>query len=364
MKFIGIPDASNPKSPTNDPNYIDGAVECAAKSNILQALKDYRHVPGQPHAGRDQDPEQGLSGVARVHDRARLGHPRAEARLQGPALLVRHVGRWERGRAAELHAAARRGHHARAATCRSALPKRPRRFPRQLLQLRAVDGGQQEGDRAGILVLALVRRGAPASATRNGAAATSSKKKDLIILADVQRRTLQDTVTLNGTLARQELRKVTRRHAGSRRARSTRRTARAARAGDAAVRDRRPRRDRGAGHRAVLPAAQRRRPRRRRAPAQADPRGRRRQPRRRWTRCSRSRRDSRSRSGRRSTTIRARRRSRRRSVTVSLAQGTGYTLGKQTAAGLIIGPARHAARPPRQPGVTRHVDAHGVPLAR
>jgi hypothetical protein len=41
VKFIGIPDAKNPKSPTNDKNYIDALSKCAAKSNILQALKDY-----------------------------------------------------------------------------------------------------------------------------------------------------------------------------------------------------------------------------------------------------------------------------------------------------------------------------------
>ena len=41
MKFIGIPDANNPKSPTNDPNYLSALGKCAAKSNILQALKDY-----------------------------------------------------------------------------------------------------------------------------------------------------------------------------------------------------------------------------------------------------------------------------------------------------------------------------------
>jgi hypothetical protein len=41
VKFIGIPDASNPKSPTNDSNYIAALSKCAAKSNIVQALKDY-----------------------------------------------------------------------------------------------------------------------------------------------------------------------------------------------------------------------------------------------------------------------------------------------------------------------------------
>ncbi len=41
VKFIGVPDASNPKSPTNDKNYLDALGKCAAKSNILAALKDY-----------------------------------------------------------------------------------------------------------------------------------------------------------------------------------------------------------------------------------------------------------------------------------------------------------------------------------
>ncbi len=60
----------------------------------------------------------------------------------------------------------------------------------------------------GIAVLAVVLAGGGFGYAKwNGG--DSSKKKDLIILQDVQRRTLQDTVTLNGTLARQELRKVT-----------------------------------------------------------------------------------------------------------------------------------------------------------
>ena len=61
---------------------------------------------------------------------------------------------------------------------------------------------------AGIVVLALVVAGAGVGYAKWGGGG-SSKKKDLIILADVQRRTLQDTVTLKGTLARKELRKVT-----------------------------------------------------------------------------------------------------------------------------------------------------------
>lgn len=38
--FIGIPDAANPNSPTNDPDYLAVLGTCASKSNILQALTD------------------------------------------------------------------------------------------------------------------------------------------------------------------------------------------------------------------------------------------------------------------------------------------------------------------------------------
>ena len=40
VKFIGAPDQSNPSAPTNDPNYVNALSTCAAKSNIVQALKD------------------------------------------------------------------------------------------------------------------------------------------------------------------------------------------------------------------------------------------------------------------------------------------------------------------------------------
>ena len=40
VKFIGGPDASNPSSPTNDPNYLKALGTCAAQSNIVQAMND------------------------------------------------------------------------------------------------------------------------------------------------------------------------------------------------------------------------------------------------------------------------------------------------------------------------------------
>jgi hypothetical protein len=39
VKFIGAPDASNPQSPTNDPDYIKSLSTCAARSNIIQYLE-------------------------------------------------------------------------------------------------------------------------------------------------------------------------------------------------------------------------------------------------------------------------------------------------------------------------------------
>ena len=40
--FIGVPDASNPNSPANDPEYLEVLGTCAAKSNILQAMEQVR----------------------------------------------------------------------------------------------------------------------------------------------------------------------------------------------------------------------------------------------------------------------------------------------------------------------------------
>jgi hypothetical protein len=37
VKFIGIPDASKPNSPTNDPTYLANLATCAARSRIQQA---------------------------------------------------------------------------------------------------------------------------------------------------------------------------------------------------------------------------------------------------------------------------------------------------------------------------------------
>jgi hypothetical protein len=36
VKFIGAPDPNDPKSPTNDPDYIQSLSTCAARSNIIQ----------------------------------------------------------------------------------------------------------------------------------------------------------------------------------------------------------------------------------------------------------------------------------------------------------------------------------------
>ena len=39
MTFVGVPNPSDPNSPTNNPTYLKNLGTCAAQSNILQALK-------------------------------------------------------------------------------------------------------------------------------------------------------------------------------------------------------------------------------------------------------------------------------------------------------------------------------------
>ena len=62
---------------------------------------------------------------------------------------------------------------------------------------------------AGIVVLARGGRGRRRRLREMEQRRLVEARRISIILSDVQRRTLQDTVTLQGTLARQELRKVT-----------------------------------------------------------------------------------------------------------------------------------------------------------
>jgi hypothetical protein len=40
FEFIGVPDANNPNSPSNDPDYLTALGTCASKSNIIQALQN------------------------------------------------------------------------------------------------------------------------------------------------------------------------------------------------------------------------------------------------------------------------------------------------------------------------------------
>jgi hypothetical protein len=44
VKFIGAPDEANPNSPTNDPAYTKAVSTCAARSNMLQTIKDLQRA--------------------------------------------------------------------------------------------------------------------------------------------------------------------------------------------------------------------------------------------------------------------------------------------------------------------------------
>ena len=128
-KFIGIPSASNPNSPANNPDYIKALSTCAAKSNIVKALQDQQAAQDALTPAQIETQNKGLPRVARLHDRPRLGHPQAEARREGSPLRIRR-GWWEFG--TELHAAARARTSCRAVMCSSARPNRSKKSLRTL----------------------------------------------------------------------------------------------------------------------------------------------------------------------------------------------------------------------------------------
>ena len=199
----------------------------------------------------------------------------------------------------------------------------------------------------------------PASPTRRRTDSGSSKNKPLVIVKDVQRLTLQDTVTLNGTLAAQGAAQGHDGLAGPRERACTRRTDPTADAGarlfaldgrDAIaepgdVRFFRPldvgdRGDDVLQLKQILAAVGL-------------------QPRPDEQRCSPSRPGSRSRSGRPQHHYPGAVPRTPQTVTVSLGQGSGYKIGAQSSAGLIIG---RAAELPHAPTAARSTTSHRVQL--
>jgi len=59
VKFIGVPQQGNPSSPTNDPSYIKNLSTCAARSNILKALKDQQAAQDNLTPAQIQQQNQG-----------------------------------------------------------------------------------------------------------------------------------------------------------------------------------------------------------------------------------------------------------------------------------------------------------------
>ena len=98
VKFIGVPDAENPNSPTNDPNYIKALSTCAAKSNIVQALKDQQTAQDNLTPAQIKTQNKGYLKWRDCMIGRGWGIPEAEARLEGPAVLVRRGRRAARRR--------------------------------------------------------------------------------------------------------------------------------------------------------------------------------------------------------------------------------------------------------------------------
>ena len=99
--FIGAPNQADPSSPTNDPAYIDSLSTCAARSNIVEALKASQSANDNLSPAEIELRNKGVPEVALVHDRPRVEDPEAGARQPGAALRVRRRRRLGRLRRLE-----------------------------------------------------------------------------------------------------------------------------------------------------------------------------------------------------------------------------------------------------------------------
>ena len=90
VKFIGAPDASNPQSPTNDPDYIKSLSTSAARSNIVQVLQTASAEQDTWTPKQIKRQNEGYVLWRGLHGQARLEDRQAHAGREGTALRVQH----------------------------------------------------------------------------------------------------------------------------------------------------------------------------------------------------------------------------------------------------------------------------------
>ena len=198
LSFLGVPDPNKPDSPTNDPTYVKGLQTCAAQSNIVQALQEMQTA--QNNLTPDQIETQNKQYLA-WRD-CMIGHgwkipepkPDSKGRLlsfgadnSGPQ--IEPACRPQSGDIFDSSDFAR---------LREAIASGSWGIGRRMSSSRKKWIGAAAA-------VALVVVGVVVFTSRDKGSASD---KDLIITAAVKRQTLQDKVTLSGTLGRVEQRKV------------------------------------------------------------------------------------------------------------------------------------------------------------
>ena len=221
------PTATDPNSPANNPDYIKALSTCAAKSNIVQALKDQQTAQDNLTPQQIEDQNKAYLKWRDCMIGRGWGIPKPKPDAKGRLFAF---GAGGGSSVPQLHTAAGPGHLVE--------PRRPAVRDGDTAESRTGHGridddAKQESphrDRGRHR-----RRWRPrAGATRSwGGSSRSSSTKNLVILDNVQRRTLQDTRHVDGNACPRGAAQGHERRAGPRRARCTRRTGSTAQADDA-----------------------------------------------------------------------------------------------------------------------------------
>ncbi len=93
MKFIGAPDASNPESPTNDPDYIKALSTCAARSGIVQTLQAAQAEQDTLTPAQIKERNKGYLAWRDCMIKRGWGIPKPTPDSKGRLFRVRHRGR-------------------------------------------------------------------------------------------------------------------------------------------------------------------------------------------------------------------------------------------------------------------------------
>ena len=202
VSFVGAPNASDPSSPANNPTYLKNLTTCAARSDIVQALK--AETTAQDNLTPKQVAQEN-KGYLKWRT-CMISHrgwviPQPKPDAKGALFSFGGSGGGGPQMTPPPGQSLFSSPDIQACTACNRKTARPDRTP----------GGLTVSRRNKVVIgvaLAVVVVGAVVASMQLSGGSTN-KSQEVIILSNVQRRTLQSTVALSGTLGRKELRNVT-----------------------------------------------------------------------------------------------------------------------------------------------------------